>query len=127
MSYASYKTLGKDDSLPKEEEMFNVHIIKSEKDRENIINGNKIVLIDNFTTWCGPCKQIEPHFAKLTKDYLGKAVLVKENAEDGFKGAPKVRGVPCFHFYVNGKYVNELCVTGADISLVKENLDKLCD
>lgn len=32
------------------------------------INGDKVVVIDFWATWCGPCKLIGPHFAKLEKD-----------------------------------------------------------
>jgi thioredoxin 1 len=29
------------------------------------INGPDLVIVDYWATWCGPCKMISPHFAKL--------------------------------------------------------------
>ena len=35
------------------------------------ISANENVVIDVFTTWCGPCKAIKPFFATLPKRYPG--------------------------------------------------------
>ena len=35
----------------------------------------KIVYIDVWATWCGPCKQEAPHFQKLAEDFAGKDVV----------------------------------------------------
>lgn len=41
----------------------------------NLINGDKPVLIDFYATWCGPCQMLSP-IVKEVKDTLGDRVAV---------------------------------------------------
>lgn len=128
MSYASYKNLGKDPNMPEESEMMELLEIKTTQDRNNLLQNYKICIIDNYTTWCGPCKAVAPHFAKFAKDIMSKVPFVafaKENAELNIPGAPEIRGVPCFHFYINGKLVPEHTCTGGSINPIKEKLENI--
>ena len=36
---------------------------------------DKIVLLDFFATWCGPCKAATPEIAKVHKEYKDKVVI----------------------------------------------------
>ncbi len=35
----------------------------------------KVVLVDVWATWCGPCKAQIPHLEKLEKEYHGKDIV----------------------------------------------------
>ena len=124
--YRTYSTLNK--STEDESEHISVPQIRSAEHRSEVINTHQVVVIDNYTDWCGPCKHCAPRFAKLAGKYTkpGVCALVKENVEDGFDGHPeKIRGVPCFHFYANGQYISESTVVGADTDAVEQNLTQL--
>ncbi len=128
MSYASYKNLGKDPNMPEESEMAELFEIKAPEDRNNLLRNFKVVIIDNYTTWCGPCKLVAPHFAKFAKQIMSVTPYVafaKEDAAAEIEGAPEIRGVPCFHFYINGRLVPEHTVTGGSIDPVKEKLENI--
>ena len=47
---------------------------------------DKVVVIDLWATWCGPCRLEVPHLVELQKEYGGKGVevigLTTENPED---------------------------------------------
>jgi thioredoxin 1 len=45
------------------------------------INGDEPVVVDFWATWCGPCKMISPHFAKMEEKYPG-VKLVKVDVEE---------------------------------------------
>ncbi|MCA5005641.1 TlpA family protein disulfide reductase [Sphingobacterium sp. WQ 366] len=60
------------------------------------INGNvkslndlkgKVVLVDLWATWCGPCRAEEPFWEKLNEEYLGKDVAFVGVSTDKDKGA----------------------------------------
>ena len=126
--YKTYTTMaGKDENEFDPETMIEVYDITSAAERKNIIQNNKIVVIDNYTSWCGPCKTCAPQFAKLCKMYIksGMCALVKEDVEKVGDRPIPVRGVPCFHFYINGQFQDEMTVTGAYVSLVEQTLQKL--
>lgn len=126
--YKTFKTMSQDDNSPEPESMGEVLQITSMQERQSLIQNNKVVVIDNYTDWCGPCKQCAPRFAQIAKTYgrPGLCAFAKENAEDKFGGLPvQIRGVPCFHFYVNGQFMNEMTITGADVDQVGKNLKDL--
>ena len=129
MSYASYSSLGKDPKAPSPESMAEIPSITSRDHRSALIGKVEVVIIDNYTTWCGPCKSVAPLFAQMAQKYQSiypnKVVFVKEDVDSKFGGTVPVRGVPCFHFYHRGRHIPELTITGGDIANVQTNLDKL--
>ena len=128
--------------LPREEKEETEHQaawfeIRSEAQRLALVSPsrnqktNHVCVIDNYTNWCGPCKMIAKDFSRLatkytTTDLTGNTIVFgKEDAEKRIKGAPEVRGVPTFHFYVNGKNIPNLTVVGADLNEVEQNIQKI--
>lgn len=74
---------------------------------QNLINGDKPVLIDFFATWCGPCQMLAP-IVKEVKDAVGDKVSiikidVDKNQSLMMQPQFQVRGVPTLMLFQNGK------------------------
>jgi len=49
----------------------------------------KVVIVDIWDTWCGPCRKCIPHFVELYDQYKGQVEIV--GLAFGREGAPKVK------------------------------------
>lgn len=127
MSYKSYSNLGVDANAPTPDSVIEVPEVTSKQQRDHAISTCRVVVIDNYADWCGPCQYIAPHFAQLAKKYTrhGVCSFFREDVEKRVPGAQAITGVPCFHFYVNGKYQPSLTVTGGDIEAVVSSLNSV--
>ncbi|WP_298339674.1 thioredoxin [uncultured Algibacter sp.] len=71
----------------------------------DIINSEKVVLVDFFATWCGPCQALLP-ILKDVKDEVEDAVkVVKIDIDKNNPLAMKyqVRSVPTMILFVDGE------------------------
>ncbi|XP_074322634.1 thioredoxin F2, chloroplastic-like [Apium graveolens] len=79
---------------------------------------DKIVVLDMYTQWCGPCKIIAPKFKELAQKY-SDVVFLKLDCNKDNKALAKELGikvVPTFKILKDGKIVSE--VTGAKIERI---------
>lgn len=72
---------------------------------QELIDGNKPVLIDFFATWCGPCQALAPILVEAKGD-LGDAIsIIKIDVDKNQEIAAQfqVKGVPTMMLFQNGK------------------------
>jgi thiol-disulfide isomerase/thioredoxin len=71
---------------------------------EEVDPAGKVVVVDCFATWCGPCKADLPHTAEVAADYRRRGVqfvsLTQETAEDLPKLQALIKGTPGFDWPV---------------------------
>ncbi|TPX37133.1 hypothetical protein SmJEL517_g01014 [Synchytrium microbalum] len=90
-----------------------VHFVQSADEFHTTIAGDKVVFVDFFATWCGPCKAISPIFEKLSSQFPN-AVFIKVDVDEipDISEEAGIRAMPTFQTYKAGKKIAEL--VGAD-------------
>ncbi|AES80410.1 thioredoxin [Medicago truncatula] len=75
--------------------------------------GDKTVVLDMYTQWCGPCKVIAPKYKELAEKYLDVVFLKLDCNQDNKPLAKElgIKVVPTFKILKDSKIVKE--VTGA--------------
>ncbi len=74
---------------------------------EEITKTNKLVLIDFFATWCGPCNMLSPIISEIANEYSNSVKVCKVNIDENQDLALKynIMSVPTLIFLKNGKVV----------------------
>lgn len=72
---------------------------------DQIIRDNKVVLVDFWAPWCGPCRMIAPVLEQLADEMGSKSVIAKLNVDENPVASVKhqIQGIPTLKLFVNGK------------------------
>ncbi len=75
---------------------------------EQVIGGDKAVLVDFWADWCGPCKQIAPALDQISEELADNLTVAKANLDDTQETATHlgVRGVPTLMLFKAGKLLS---------------------
>jgi len=68
---------------------------------DSILNSDKLVLVDFYADWCGPCKKMKPYLEEIAKDMAEKVLVIRINA-DGNQALCKelkIDGLPVLMLY----------------------------
>lgn len=73
----------------------------------DIINGDKLTLVDFFATWCGPCQMQIPVLTELKKAIGEKATILKIDVDKNEELATlyRVMSVPTLVLFKSGEAV----------------------
>jgi thioredoxin 1 len=77
---------------------------------ELAIKSDKVVMIDFWAEWCGPCRMVSPIVEEIAKEYTGdNAVIGKVNVDENPEISMRfgIRNIPTILFLKNGEVVDK--------------------
>ncbi|MBO4588417.1 MAG: thioredoxin [Bacteroidales bacterium] len=101
-------------------------MVITEQNFEELLKGDKPVMVDFGATWCGPCKALAPIVEEVAKEYEGRAVVGKADVDECANLAAqfRIRSVPTVLFFKGGQAVDK-CVGLVAKGTLTEKLDAL--
>ena len=84
-------------------------VINSQEFKKEVLNGEGVVLVDFFATWCGPCKMLAPVLEELSGELEGKVKIYKVDVDESGDIARKygIMSVPTMITFKDGKEVDK--------------------
>lgn len=74
------------------------------KEFDEVIKSKKVVLVDFFATWCGPCRMLSPVLEEVLEESKGEFDIVKVDVDESYDLAKKfgVMNVPTMIIFQEG-------------------------
>lgn len=75
---------------------------------QEVMQSDKLVLVDFWAEWCGPCKQLGPIIDELATEMSDKVSIYKMNVDENPTQPSKlgIRGIPTMILFKSGKQID---------------------
>ena len=76
---------------------------------EVVLQSDKLVIVDFWAEWCGPCRMVAPVVEELSHDYEGRLIVAKVDVDSNPGTASKygIRNIPTLLFIKGGEVVDK--------------------
>ena len=75
---------------------------------DGLLESEKLVIVDFWATWCGPCRMLSPLLDEIEEEMSDKITVVKVNVDDADEIAMRYRimSIPTLIFFKDGQMVD---------------------
>ena len=75
---------------------------------DELLQSEKLVIVDFWATWCGPCRMLSPLLDEVEAEMEDKIEVIKVNVDDADEIAMRYRimSIPTLLFFKNGEMVD---------------------
>ncbi|PZG23831.1 thioredoxin [Spongiactinospora gelatinilytica] len=87
-----------------------------------VLKNDKLVLVDFWAEWCGPCRQVAPILQEIANEQADKLTVVKLNIDEN-PAVPRDYGVlqiPTLNVYKDGEVVKQIIGAKPKAMLLRE-------
>jgi thioredoxin 1 len=90
---------------------------------DEVINSDKVIILDFWATWCGPCRAIAPYIDEIAEEYESRVIVGKVNMDDDNEDLAikyGIRNIPAVLYIKDGKLVDkQIGAAGKDVFVQK--------
>ena len=85
-------------------------IILTDSNFQSEIAKYRLIVVDFWAPWCGPCRMVGPLVEELASEYAGKVTFGKLNVDENVMVPSRfgVRGIPTMIIFKDGQAVDTL-------------------
>ena len=94
---------------------------------DKALEEGKLMMVDVWAEWCGPCQMLGPVIESLAEEYEGRAVVGKVNTDEEQELAIRYRvmNIPTVLFFKDGREIERrvgVMPPDAFVQILEENL-----
>ena len=88
----------------------------------DVLQSDKIVLVDFWAEWCGPCRMVAPVLEEIASENSDKLVVAKLNVDENPQTAANygVVSIPTLNVYKGGEIVKQIVGAKPKQALLKD-------
>ncbi|CAG7822039.1 unnamed protein product [Allacma fusca] len=94
-----------------------IHSVRDKDDFDNQLKeaGTKLIVVDFYATWCGPCKIIAPKLEEMAQQFTD-VIFLKVDVDECEEVASSynITCMPTFMFFKKGEKVDDFSGANAD-------------
>jgi thioredoxin 1 len=89
---------------------------------DGLLQDEKLVIVDFWAVWCGPCRMIGPILEEISEEMADRVTVVKCNVDDCEDIAMRYRimNIPTLLFFRNGEIVDRHVGAAPKAALVEK-------
>ena len=85
-------------------------VVLTDADFDQVVAGDKPVLVDFWAEWCGPCRRMSPIVEELAEAYEGRMIVAKVNIDEHQAAANRlgIQSIPTLVIFKDGQPAAEV-------------------